>query len=87
MGSFYGSVQVRSSDWETVNRVAKKVADRLKIDCFLGPVLDGWIGIYPECHGQDIRIAEEIVSLLDDYVLYAVVHDRRRNGLLFMAQW
>jgi len=51
MGAFYGSVQVRSDDREQVLDAADEVAHARRLECLVGPVVDGWIGIYPE-HGN-----------------------------------
>ena len=75
MGAHYGSVQVRSEDRHKVKAAAEKVAEAMKIKMLIGPVLNGWIGIYPENNGQDERVGVELAKLLDGYVLQVLVHD------------
>ena len=53
MGAFYGSVQVRSKDRDPVKAAAEEVARQRQICMLIGPVLNGWIGVYPEGSGQD----------------------------------
>jgi hypothetical protein len=75
MGAFYGSAQVRSEDRDRVKAVAEDVARRLKIHMLIGPVLNGWIGIYPEESGQDQRVGEALFQGLNTTVRHALVHD------------
>ena len=48
MGGFYGSVQVRSEDRDAVLAAAEQVAAQLNLRMLVGPVINAWIGIYPE---------------------------------------
>src|SRR4029079_9665024 len=44
--------------------------------CLVAPVLNGWIGIYPENNGQDQTIGQQISQQLpEDPVLHLLVHD------------
>jgi len=64
MGAFYGCAQVRSDDRDRVTTVAEDVARRLQTHMLVGPVLNGWIGVYPEGSGQDQRVGEAIFQAL-----------------------
>ncbi len=75
MGGHYGSVQVRSGDRGAVRAVAEQVANAMKIRLLIGPVIDDWVGIYPENNGQDEKVGQEVARLTDAYVLHLLVHD------------
>jgi hypothetical protein len=70
MGAFYGSVQVRSADRDRVKAAAEEVARQQQIHMLLGPVLGGWIGVYPEGSGQDDDVGREIARRLKGDVLH-----------------
>jgi hypothetical protein len=63
MGNFFGSVQVRSEDRDRVKAVAAQVAGATQSRMLVGPALAGWIGLYPENHGQDQSVGCEISSM------------------------
>jgi hypothetical protein len=75
MGASYGSTQVRSEDRDRVQAVAEDVARRMQIHMLVGPVLNGWIGVYPEGSGQDQRVGEAIFQGLKTRVWHVLVHD------------
>jgi hypothetical protein len=75
MGGFYGSVQVRSEDRDGVKAAAESVARALRTRMLIGPVIDGWIGIYPEGSGQNERVGKEIAVSVGGDVLHVLVHD------------
>jgi len=75
MGGHYGSVQVRSGDRNAVKAVAEHVANAMKIRLLIGPVIDGWVGLYPENNGQDEKVGQEVARLTDGHVLHLLVHD------------
>jgi len=58
MGGFYGSVQVRTTDRAAVKAAAEAIAAKRSIHCLIGPELNGWVGIYPENHGQDDSVGQ-----------------------------
>src|SRR5262245_22998167 len=75
MGAFYGSVQVRSEDRSDVKTVAAEVARALHARILVGPVIDGWIGLYPDMNGQNGAVGPAIAEQIDADVLHLIVHD------------
>jgi hypothetical protein len=75
MGNFFGSVQVKTDDREQVRRAAEAIASERGIKCYLGPLLKGWVGIYPQDNGQDASVGEAIAQQLSQPVLHLLVHD------------
>lgn len=73
MGGSYGSVQVRTEDLKGVLASAEQVAAQLKIRMLVGPVINGWIGIYPE--SSDQQVGERFAQVLPEYVVEVLVHD------------
>jgi hypothetical protein len=75
MGGFYGSVHVRSSDQTAVKAALQPIAVKQKARFLLGPVVNGWISIYPHNNGQDERLAKVIARRIQGECIYVVVHD------------
>jgi hypothetical protein len=75
MGAFYGSVQVRSEDRSGVKAVAEEVARAIHASMLVGPVIDGWVGLYPFMNGQDERVGAAMAGRMDADVLHLIVHD------------
>jgi hypothetical protein len=53
MGAFYGSTQVKTDDRDAVLGAVEQVASAQQVKVLIGPVLGGWVGVYPENQGQD----------------------------------
>jgi hypothetical protein len=94
MGAFYGSTQVRQQEYEAVVQAAETVARDQGCKCLIGPVLNDWIGIYPENHGQDDNFGAAIAQKLGGFVLHLLLHDSDvmaywlwRDGELVDAYW
>ena len=75
MGCFYGSVQIRGNDRLAVQTAIEDLARESRICCWLGPPLDGWIGVYPIGHGQDPSIARALAARLGGDVFQLLVYD------------
>ncbi len=75
MGAFYGSVQVRTDDRSGVKSAAEKVARALHARLLVGPVINGWVGLYPDMNGQNEPIGAAIAEEIDADVLQLIVHD------------
>lgn len=75
MGSFYGSIQVRSDDHAAVKDVAEKVGREQNGRMLVGPVIDGWVGLYPDMNGQSSFIGTAVAAQLEADVLHLIVHD------------
>jgi WD40 repeat protein len=75
MGAFYGSIHVRTEDRTTVVDAAEKLARRQKTAMLVGPMIRGWIAVYPAGNGQDERISGLLAKRLPGDVLHLIVHD------------
>jgi WD40 repeat protein len=75
MGGFYGSVQIRGVDRDAVKAVVEKLARKRKLRFLLGPQLGDWIGVYPECGGQDSKVGREFARELGAELIQLIVHD------------
>jgi hypothetical protein len=75
MGAFYGSVHLRTDDREAIRKVLERLAKKQQARFLLGPEIRGWVGVYPEAHGQDARVAKAIAGKFPGTVLYVMVHD------------
>jgi hypothetical protein len=94
VGAFYGSVQVRSGNRNTVMAAAESAARAMRIRILVGPEIGGWVGIYPEGKGQDERVGREIAARIGYDVLHTLVHDDDvfaywlfRHGNLVDSYW
>jgi hypothetical protein len=74
MGGFYGSVQIRGEDRESVRSALEPLAKK-KRRFLLGPPLDGWIGVYPDGAGQDFGVARDLARRLKGELIAMLVHD------------
>jgi len=75
MGGFYGSVQLRTADRAAVKIAAGAVAKEKSIRCLVGPVINGWTGVYPEDPGLEGGIGAGMAQRLACDVLQLMVHD------------
>ena len=75
MGSFYGSIQVRLDDHAAVKDAAEKVGRTQNVRMLVGPVIEGWIGLYPDMNGQSDPVGAAVALQLDADVLHLIVHD------------
>lgn len=75
MGAFYGSIQVRSDNHAAVKDAAEKVGRERNDRMLVGPVIDGWVGLYPDMNGQSSSIGTAVAAQLEADVLHLIVHD------------
>lgn len=75
MGGFYGSIQLRTENRDQVIEVVADVTRSMQIRALVGPLINGWIGVYPQDGGQDDRVGAQIASSLDCHVIHLIVHD------------
>ncbi len=75
MGAFYGSVQIKADDREQILAAAEELAERLAIRCLVGPVISGWVGVYPSTNGQDENVGAALAERLGGTVWHVLVHD------------
>jgi hypothetical protein len=75
MGGFYGSAHVRGDDPRPVCEALEPVARTHKTRFFVGPPLNGWIGIYPDGNGQNTAPARAVARRLGAEVIAMVAHD------------
>jgi WD40 repeat protein len=75
MGAFYGSIQFRTEDRDAVLAAVDNLARRQKTAMLVGPVLRGWVGVYPAGNGQDDNVSKLLAKKLPGDVLHLIVHD------------
>ena len=75
MGAFYGSIQVRSIDRDEVKAAVESLACESQRKFLIGPILDGWIAVYPDGSGQDRDSAAALAARLNAPLLQLIVHD------------
>lgn len=75
MGSHYSSIQIRTDDWLQVKAAVEIVAKDLGKKFLIAPVLDGWIGVYPDDSGNDERCAAILAKALAKDVIQLIIHD------------
>ncbi|MFO0966772.1 MAG: hypothetical protein U0793_14460 [Gemmataceae bacterium] len=75
MGSFYGSIHVRSADRPAVLAATDAIARKQKARFLVGPALRGWIAVYPPDNGQDERLPAVFARRLPGELLHVLVHD------------
>jgi len=75
MGTFYGSIHVRSTDLEGIKRSLHMLHEKAQGRFLLSPSLRGWIGVFPNQHGADFAVSEFIAKECAVPLLHCVVHD------------
>jgi len=74
MGSYYGSIQVRCDDREALRAAVEDVARECFQKFLVGPVMHGWVGVYPDGSGQSNVCAQALAKRLNQVVLQLIVH-------------
>lgn len=76
MGSFFGSIHVRTTDYEAVRYAAEAAAHKHGLKWMLAPTIDGWTSLYPSGHGQDEQPTHTLATLLPKTdLVHVVLHD------------
>jgi hypothetical protein len=75
MGAFYGSIHVRTNERGYVQTAVEQIAKQHKLRFLIGPVLNGWVSVYPQNNGQDGSVAKDLAKRLRGYILDVMVHD------------
>src|ERR1700722_1258559 len=75
MGAFYSSVQIRSEDRDAVRTVVTGLAGESKRKFLIGPLLNDWVGVYPEEIEGDDDAAQELSRQLNTIALQLIIHD------------
>lgn len=76
MGGHYGSIHVRTDNHEAVRSAVAALAENSKgLKFYVGPLLEGWIGIYPNKNGHDMEVSKALSAKLGNDILHLIVHD------------
>src|SRR3954464_14756919 len=75
MGGFYGSIQVRTDERDAVLRAVEALATGSQRRFLCGPVIKGWVGIYPDNAGQSAADGDAIAASVASDAFYLCVHD------------
>jgi len=75
MGAFYGAIHVKSEYKGEIKEALKKINESTKARFYISPVIDGWVGVYPDNHGQDEIIAEKLTAEIKNEIIQLIVHD------------
>ncbi|MDR3636416.1 MAG: hypothetical protein P4L84_21615 [Isosphaeraceae bacterium] len=75
MGGFYGSVHLKTDDRQSVVDVLTKLAKRSGERFLVGPVVEGWVAVYPSTSGQDEGVSRRIARRTRGDVVHLISHD------------
>jgi hypothetical protein len=75
MGSFFGSVHLRTTDRKAIHRTLEELATKRKARFLVGPLFDGWLAVFPDNHGQDDAVVKAIAKRFSGEMLHVLVHD------------
>ena len=75
MGTFYGSILVRTENSNEVQKALDEVAQANGCKFLLGPPINGWVSAFPEKSGQNEKTSVEIAKRLPNDVFHLIVHD------------
>jgi WD40 repeat protein len=74
VGAHFGSINVRLDDREAVMIATESIAREFKKKFLVGPLLNGWISVYPEQSGQEDACLTAFAKRLDCIVLHLMVY-------------
>jgi len=74
MGSFYDSIHVRTESYDLIKNVLTELSKNGEYKFYLAPVINGWVGLFPNKYGDEI-LAPEISKQSRSDVLRLLVHD------------
>ncbi len=83
MGAFFGSIHIRTENSGVVHKALGDVAKVADCRFLLGPVLNGWISVFPNNSGQSDQISVEISKSLPNDIFHLIVHDDDIFGYFF----
>jgi hypothetical protein len=75
MGSFFGSVHMRTSDQGAVHQILEELTRKRETRFLLAPPRDGWLTVFPENHGQDDALVKALAKRFIGEMLHVLVHD------------
>src|SRR5207253_5307288 len=75
MGSFYGSIHVRTDDRPAVLDAAEAIARKGRARFLVSPVLRGWVTLFPNGSGQDESLSRTLARRLRQEIIQVIVHD------------
>lgn len=75
MGSFFGSIHLRTDDRAAVQSAAAAVARRRRAKFYLAPPRGGWVTLYPSDGGQDERVAASVAKAAGGWAVWVSLHD------------
>ena len=74
MGSFFGSIHLRTDDRAAVQSAAAAVARR-RAKFYLAPPRRGWVTLYLSDAGQDDRVAASVAKAVGGWAVWVSLHD------------
>lgn len=75
MGNFFNSIQVKDRPREQVLTSIKAIEKKYGGKFYVGPTLEGWIGVYPSLSPHHDTIAQVLAKRLKGTVWRLLVHD------------
>jgi tetratricopeptide (TPR) repeat protein len=75
MGAFFDSIHIRNKNADAVQKALEQIAKEAGCKFLIGPILNGWISVFPSDNGQNDEICAKIATLVSDDVFHLIVHD------------
>src|SRR5262249_35683985 len=75
VGAFWGAVHFRTTDRQEVIRRAERFVEETKTSLLVGPLLRGWVAVYPQDKGQSAEGARMLIGHGAGVALYLAMHD------------
>lgn len=75
MGTFYGSMLIRTENSGEVQKALEDVAKFIGCKFLLGPPVSGWISVFPHRRGQSYKPSIETSKRLPYEIFHLIVHD------------
>ena len=75
MGGHYGAIHVRTVDANVIRIALEELSRASKAKFLLGPLIDGWVAVFPNENGQDFGVSEALAKKIHAPLLHTLVHD------------
>lgn len=74
MGSFYGSIHIRSTQTEQITEIVKKLAAQEKLKFLISPCINGWISVYSSEKGQNPIVVSVLAKQFSGHLLNLILY-------------
>lgn len=75
MGGKYDSIHFKTPSRDAVVNAANELSKKHSLRMFVGPELNGWVGVYPKWSPRQPDIASQLATAINGYAIHLNVYD------------